>query len=109
IPKGFNALNQDNYSSEIVVKTALQKDEVHLAYGIEKMSKTIDSPAAWIFVHESVVSILIAKNKTLVFANAFNFHDQTELLYFIVNALHISEIKQDEVNLYLDFAACNKF
>ena len=109
IPKSFNNSIQDNYSTEIAVNTALQKDEVHLAYGIEKISKSIESPSAWIFVHDSIVSILIAQNKSLVFANSFKFQDQTEILYFIVNALHISEIKQDDVSLYLDFAAWNKF
>ncbi len=109
IPKAFNADVSDNFSPDLVVNTALKKTDVHLAYGIEKYSESLESPAVWLFVHENIVSVIISNHKSLVFANSFTFNDQTELLYFVVSALNITDIKQDDARVYLDYAAMNKF
>ena len=57
----------------------------------------------YLFKCESVLNILIFKDKTCLFSNAFSCQNETEILYFVLAALEASDCKQDDANLFLDF------
>lgn len=109
IPKGFMENGASKLSTEFEVNTPLHRDEVHIAYGLEKLAAELNDPAVWVFSNEEILSIFIAKNKTLVFANSFAYKDQTEFLYFILNALSIADLRQEEASVFLDYRSMKKF
>lgn len=108
IPKGFGEFSE-GYSETFTVQVPLRRHEIHVAYGLEKLVAESLEPGIWVFAQSDILSVFIAKDRQLVFANSFSFHDQTELLYFIVNAMNLCELKQEDVHLYLDFRAYKKF
>lgn len=108
VPKGFSD-SSEGYSNEFSVQVPLKRNEIHVVYGLEKLVAESQEPGIWVFAQSDILSVFIAKDRRIVFANSFSYHDQTELLYFIVSAMSLSELKQEEVNLYLDFRAYKKF
>ncbi|MCC6818183.1 MAG: DUF3822 family protein [Bacteroidia bacterium] len=109
VPKGFVSGKSPEIDANFNVDTTAITNEIHLAYGLGKLAQSSENAKIWIFTHAQILSIFIANHKQLVFANSFNYNDQTEILYFIINALSIAQINQNEADLFIDYSASKKF
>lgn len=109
VPKGFASQNLKMDGTDFLVESKLHGDEIHVAYGLEKLAEEATEPMAWLFISGDVLSVLVAKDKRLQFANSFKYTDQTECLYFILNALKVTQTAQDETHLVVDYSSSQKF
>lgn len=100
----INPLNPDFKILEHVNHT-----ELHLLYGIDKWMKDVKGKKVFVFGRQDLITIVVYLDGQCLFANSFSYSDQTEILYFIINAIQICELKQDEVELILDYFCSHKF
>lgn len=76
----------------------------HFLYGVAKYNALrFESVKVYLFKSESTLNVLIFKDKTCLFSNAFTCHNETEILYFVIAALEASECTQEHANVFLDF------
>lgn len=57
----------------------------------------------YLFSKNSDVTILVFKNDKCLFSNSFRCNSDTEILYFILNALEVSKLDRSSTQLYLDY------
>ena len=76
----------------------------HFVHGVAKYNALrFESVKVYLFKSESILNVLIFKDKTCLFSNAFTCHNETEILYFVIAALESSECTQEHANVFLDF------
>lgn len=106
LPASFSEL-PSKYNSEFVVKT--QNKGIHLIYGIHHWMKDNNGNAIVAFGHDDLLSVLIFDHDKCCFANTFKYADQTEFLYFVINAMQLVGVKQEEAHLKLDYQCFHKY
>ncbi len=104
LSQALNPLNDDFKIHENVGHT-----ELHLLYGIDKWMKDIKGKKVFVFGRHDVIAIVVYRDGQCLFANSFSYSDQTEILYFIINAIQISDLKQEDMELVLDYYCAHKF
>jgi hypothetical protein len=57
----------------------------------------------YLFKQNSDVNILVFQNEKCMFSNSFTCKSDTEILYFVLNALEITNLDKNLANLYLDY------
>jgi hypothetical protein len=76
----------------------------HFVHGIAKYNALrFESIKVYLFKSVSILNVLIFKDKTCLFSNAFPCHNETEILYFVLAALEASDCTQEHANVFLDF------
>jgi hypothetical protein len=76
----------------------------HFVYGVAKYNALrFESVKVYLFKSESILNVLIFKDRTCLFSNAFACHNETEILYFVIAALEASDCTQEHANVFLDF------
>lgn len=104
IPKAFSSDSAGSPESEILVSLNNKKEGIHIAYALDKWASSINITNSVVLLNQSdLISIFVIGDRKILFANTFKYSDFTEILYFIINAIQLSEISQENTTLYLDF------
>ncbi|MFM6984539.1 MAG: DUF3822 family protein [Chitinophagaceae bacterium] len=106
LPASFSE-QVSKYNSEFVVKT--QNPGIHLIYGIHQWMQDHKGYTIFALGHSDLLSVLIFHNDKCCFANTFKYADQTEFLYFVINAMQLVGVKQEEAHLKLDYQCFHKY
>lgn len=102
IPKAFS---QSSHELELDFNVLYnrEKNHFHILEAISLESKALfNNDAVFVFIENQKLCVTVYKNNACVFSNSFNYSDQVEILYFILNALKINNVKQEECTLLLD-------
>lgn len=106
VPASFSEMSS-TYSSEFNITT--QNKGIHILYGIHQWMQEQKGHSIFVLGHEDLLSVVIYHNNQCCFANTFKYADQTEFLYFVINAMQIAGVKQDEAQLKLDYQCFHKY
>jgi hypothetical protein len=81
-----------------------EKEHFHLleVVSLEAKNLFVNQEAIFAFVNNQTLCVSVFKNNSCVFSNSFNYSDQVEILYFLMNALKINNIKQEDCLLMMD-------
>ncbi|NQW43169.1 MAG: DUF3822 family protein [Bacteroidetes bacterium] len=81
----------------------------HFLDGVfEYHNQFMNDNCAYIYKMDDKISISIFKGKNLLLSNAFDCMDESEILYFIANAIQVSEIEKNSVKLFYDYSIMDK-
>ena len=76
----------------------------HFAYGIASYNALrMESTKVYLFQQNNSLNVMIFKDRSCVFSNSFVCQNETEILYFVLNALESSDCTQGEANVFLDY------
>lgn len=77
---------------------------LHYANGLFLFNQSLNEQSRiFLFKQDDSLSIYLFSGKNIVFSNTFECHNETEILYYTLNSLQVSNIKQDDTTIYLDF------
>jgi hypothetical protein len=88
---------------------ATQNKGIHILYGINQWMQDQKGYTVFAVGHDDLLSVIIYHNSQCCFANTFKYADQTEFLYFVINAMQIAGVKQEDAQLKLDYACYHKY
>jgi hypothetical protein len=102
-----NQFSIHNHSDSALFGFQIEGDQIsskHFVNGIARYNALrFETVKVYLFKSDTLLNILIFKDKTCLFSNAFSCKNETEILYFVLAALESSECTQGEANLFLDF------
>jgi hypothetical protein len=103
VPKAFSLSNQE-LDLDFNILYNREKEHFHLLEAVALDAKNLfdNQDALFAFINKQTLCVAVFKNNTCVFANSFNYSDQAEILYFMMNALKVNNIKQEECLLLMD-------
>lgn len=112
IPRKFSDSNNSTLQITFSVQPESVEGNQHYANGLFLYNQSLNEQSRiFLFKQDDFLSIYLFSGKNIVFSNTFECKNETEILYYTLNALQISNIKQDDTTLYLDFglASDNSF
>ena len=89
---------------DIDIEYRKKTGHVHFAEGLLKYHDTRREDAIYVYRFNGIYSIFAFQAKRCVFANSFRCENETELLYFILNAMEINGLSQEKTRLYTDYS-----
>lgn len=107
VPSAFQSSGNSNYGADFTVKH--ESNGIHILYGIQRWMQENKGVRVFIASVNDILTVLVYQNANCLFANSFSYKDQTELLYFVVNAMQITGVKQEETSLVLDYHCSHKY
>lgn len=106
VPASFSETSS-KHSSDFNIST--QNKGIHILYGINQWMQDQKGYTVFALGHDDLLSVIIYHNNQCCFANTFKYADQTEFLYFVINAMQIAGVKQEDAQLKLDYACFHKY
>lgn len=107
VPSAFQSSAASNYGTDFTVQH--EGNGIHILYGIQRWMQDNIGVRIFIASVNDILTVVVYQNSTCLFANSFSYKDQTELLYFVVNAMQVSGVKQEETTLVLDYHCSHKY
>lgn len=96
--------NQLSAKAGFTVNPASEKGYLHIAYGLSLFNAgRKDADNLYVFRSGSVYTIFAFREKVCLLANAFQCKSEDEVLYFILNAMHICELEPNRTSVYIDY------
>ena len=106
VPTNFSQ-QTSNYNNTFSVVP--ESSGIHIVYGIDRFMQEHKDCSVIVLGSHDLAGILIYNKNQCVFSKSFKYADQTELLYFVVNAMQNSGVKQAEANVILDYYCAHQF
>ena len=107
IPSAFQSEEMPRYGADFFIQS--EGKGIHILYGIHRWMHENTGSRIYIASINDILTVAVYHNNSCLFANSFSYKDQTELLYFIVNAMQVSGVKQEETTLVLDYHCSHKY
>ena len=106
VPANFSQ-QTSNYNQSFYVVP--ESSGIHIMYGIDRFMQDHKDCSVLVLGHQDHAGIVIYNQHHCVFSNSFKYADHTELLYYVVNAMQISGIKQEDANVILDYHCAHQY
>jgi hypothetical protein len=107
IPNSFRvkSTEQNHLNSQLyAISPEPPKGFKHYTQGLYYFNASkIGDCKVYLFWKDQHLDIVIFNAKTCLFANAFICNSETEMLYYILNAIQLSGNKQDNAQIFLDY------
>jgi hypothetical protein len=104
IPGKFATAGTDMPDGEIAIEFQHVNGYMHYSGGLLKYHAGLKTDAVYLYRTADTYSVFVFQGRVCVFANSFKCENENEVLYFILNALDINGMKQENTSLRLDFS-----